>query len=104
MKKLTGIQKNILKLYEADNNVVNDDALLISRYWYLFDGWESIQGTLYDKLKTVTSGDSITRARRYLHEYGYIEYSKEMNKIREKKYVEALDEYGQRYMKEITND
>lgn len=101
MKQLSGIQANIMELYRADPNVVNEDALLISRYWYAFDNWEHIDGTLYDKLKRVTSGDSITRARRYLHENSYIEYSPEADQIREKRFVEMRDEHGERYMKEI---
>lgn len=101
MKQLSGIQANVMELYRADPNVVNEDALLISRYWYAFDNWEHIDGTLYDKLKRVTSGDSITRARRFLHEHGHIEYSPEADQARERKFIEKLDEYGNRYMVEV---
>ena len=100
-KPLTGIQANVLKLYETDPSCVNEDALLVSRYWYAYDKWETLQGNLHEKLKAVTSWDSITRARRYLHEHEYIEYSAEVDKIREIKYKEALDEYGQKVMIQI---
>lgn len=101
MKQLSGVQANIMELYRADPNVVNDDALLISRYWYAFDNWEHIDGTLYDKMKRATTPETITRARRDLYQHGYIEYSPEADKARERKFIEKLDEYGQRYMVEV---
>ncbi len=98
MKQLNTIQSNIMRLYKADPNTVNDDALLIARYWYKFDKWEDIQGSLYDKLKTATSGDSITRARRWLHEHDYIKYDKQVDEIRYQKFVETTNEYGEKVM------
>jgi hypothetical protein len=94
-KPLTGIQRNVLTLYEVDNNVVNDDSLLLARYWWAYDKWNP-QDDLYTNLKRMTPAESITRARRWLHEYGHIKYSEAAESRREDQYIEKTEEYSQR--------
>ena len=91
--KLSAIQRNVIKLYELDENVVNEDSLLLARYWWAYDKWNP-QDDLYTNLKKVTPAESITRARRWLHEHNYIEYSKDADTRREEQYKEKTEEYS----------
>lgn len=91
--RLTPQQANVLELYQQDRNVVNFDPLLHFRYWVVFDGWDETKPTLENMAKS-TSTASINRARRKLHEYGLILYSKEASKRREKRYKEMTEEHS----------
>lgn len=91
--KLTPTQQNIMELYQADRNVVNFDKLLLYRYWLMFDGWDEEEPTLTNLMKATPSA-TITRARRELHTMGLIMYSKEANKIREKRFKEELEKHS----------
>lgn len=79
--KLTKIQQNILRLYNQDPNVVNDDAVLFDRYWHVFDGADDSK-SLYWNLAKCTRPETITRRRRELHNLGLIHYSPKANKRR----------------------
>lgn len=98
MRKLNGIENNILKLYKENQDVVNDDALLTSEYWKKFDGWVQSM-PLYWNLQQVTPSESVTRARRKLHELDLVKYSTDADKARERRYVEMRDEHGEIVMR-----
>lgn len=93
-KQLTGIQANLLKLWKSDQTICDNDDRMVAMYWTVFDRWDSIEGNLYEKLKSMTSYDSLTRARRLLNEYSYITYSKDAQKRREEQYKEKTEEYS----------
>lgn len=102
MTKFTGVQANILKLYEADHNIVNNDNKLFATYWWKFDKLDyASHPHVLSMLNSVTPAKSIERARRSLHQHGHITYSPEADQAREIKYKEALDEYGQRVMVQL---
>lgn len=85
------MQQRVLKVIKDNPGAENDDAKLLECYWRQVDGWvESM--TLYWNLQRVTSSESITRARRKLHELGYIKYSKSADKAREDRFVEMRNE------------
>jgi len=71
------------KIYQAylkDKTVVNDDADLFATIAEpLWDYSESLK----ENLRRLPREGSITRRRRELHQYGYIEYSKEKKTERE---------------------
>lgn len=91
--KFSPTEANIMRLYEQDRNVVNFDKLLISRYWLEFDGWDNYK-TLLENMVRATPASTITRARRVLHENGYIIYSKSVAERRERLYKEKLEEHS----------
>jgi hypothetical protein len=92
-KELKGINRNILELYKQDPNVVNFDKLLLTKYWTQFDGWDKNR-SLLENMLYVTPAGSITRGRRYLHQNGYIIYSKDVSERREKEYKRNLEEHS----------
>ena len=55
------------------------------------EGWNDSL-TLLDNLKRVSNPETITRARRKLHELGLIEYSDEADARREKEMIRHIDE------------
>ena len=87
------IKDIIRKLYDQDKMVVNDDNLLVSRVW-LELGWSDYK-SLYANLTDLPSAETITRARRKLHQDGEIEYSKEVDEARFKKFIEMKEEYSE---------
>lgn len=93
LDELSPIQLKVLELYKQDRNVVNFDKLLLTRYWLEFDGWNPKKPLLANMID-MTSAESITRARRKLHELGLIQYSKEANRWREKRYREMQEEHS----------
>lgn len=94
-KPLTGIQANILKLWKADNTICDDDNRLTATYWLVFDKLDYSEHTNpYEMLKAVTPVDSIKRARRILHEFSHITYSKKTEDDREEQYKEHTEQYS----------
>lgn len=87
------IRTNVLKLYAEDHNVVNDDAKLLERYHIQFDGWLESR-SLYWNLSHATPGESITRARRRLHELGLIKYSTDALEARTERFIEERDDHS----------
>lgn len=75
-----------------DPRAADSDTILLERVW-LRQGWTQ-QHSLYANLSTVSSPESITRARRKAHQEGLITYSKEALARREQEYRNKLDEYG----------
>lgn len=81
------IDRAILAIYSRYHHVVNDDALLLDAVWRLL-GWDETK-SLLDNLKKLPRPESITRARRRLHEHGHIVYSKEADKRRMEEFKKA---------------
>lgn len=86
------IDKMILALYKERPTIVDDDAKLVAAIWHNL-GWD-YTATLYENLKVMPQADTITRARRKLHERGEIRYSEAADARRFKKFTEVRDEHG----------
>jgi len=90
------ISKNeqlVLQAYRLDPNCVNSDKNLIPTVWTI-QGWD-YDKSLYANFANVANPESITRARRSLHERGLIKYSKEAEEKRYEQYKEKTEEYSQ---------
>ena len=90
--KLTPDQKYILEIINRNPKCADNDTLLIEQVW-LSQDWSSNR-SLYENLCSVMKPDSITRARRKLHEYGYIKYAKEVEQGRYEKFKETREEHS----------
>lgn len=75
----TKMRDTILKLVKNDPRCANDDKLLIAKVWWT-EGWHDKK--LYEHIKTVSTPESITRARRKLVEEGLITPSEEAQRSR----------------------
>ena len=73
----------IKRLVRADPSLADDDKRLIASIWYL-EGWED--DALYDKLKSVSSPETIRRTRARLVEEGVIKPSAETQEARYQEY------------------
>lgn len=91
---LTPKDKRVLECIERHPGIQNSDAKLLDTYWHEVDGWDDSK-SLYWNLLKVTPPGSITRSRRKLHEKEYIVYEEEVEKAREKKYIQYRDENGE---------
>jgi len=94
--KLTKKQQLVLDVYKADPSCVNDEHRLLEAVW-LKEGWDDSK-SLYFNLQRVSHPESISRARRKLHEIGLIKYSEEATERRMGYYKQMTDEYGQPVM------
>jgi len=86
------IDKAILAIYNRYPEAVNDDAVLLDAVWRLL-GWDESKSLLYN-LKRLPRPESITRARRKLHEDGKIVYSKLALERRTDEFIAKRDEYS----------
>lgn len=86
------IDAMIRALYKERPTIVDDDAKLVAAIWHNL-GWD-YTATLYENLRVMPQADTITRARRKLHEQGEIRYSEDVDAKRFKKFTEITDEYG----------
>jgi len=96
MRRLTDKQQKVMAAYDTDPNCVNEEHRLLEAVW-LKEGWDNNR-SLYWNLQRVSHPESISRARRKLHELGLITYSEESLERRMGYYKEMQDEYGQPYM------
>ena len=71
----TRIQDRVLRVIHSNPGVEDDDKQLLAAVWRE-EGWNDSL-TLLDNLKRVSNPETVTRARRKLHELGLIEYSDE---------------------------
>lgn len=85
-------QKLVYQVIQDKPYVVNDDADLIAAVWRK-EGWDD-GVALEDNLKRVTRPETITRARRKLHEDGHIKYSKDADTRRYEAFTNAKQEYS----------
>jgi len=86
------IREQILRIYEKNPNIVNDDKALIACIWELND-WE-YGLDLYTNLKRMPSSETIRRTRQKLHQEGLIKYSKEAETRRYEASKDVREELG----------
>ena len=86
----TRIQDKVLRVIHSNPGVEDDDKQLLAAVWRE-EGWND-NLTLIDNLKRVSNPETITRARRKLHELGLIEYSEEADARREKEMIRHIEE------------
>lgn len=92
--KLTGIQKKVLAVIERNPGSQDDEHKLLERYWVEVDHWDETK-SLYWNLQRSTHSESISRARRKLHELGLITYSPKALKHRTEAFNDHREQYGQ---------
>ena len=90
-------QALVLSVIKANPSVANNDADLIAAVWRK-EGWND-NLSLEANIKRVTRSETITRARRKLHEDGHITYSKQALTERS----EAFNNARQMYSKQTFN-
>ena len=93
---LTAKQQHIKNVIDANPGVQDDEMKLLEAVW-LVEGWDQTK-SLYWNLTRVTHPETISRCRRFLHEKGYITYSKKAEEKRYTTYIEMTNEYGERVM------
>jgi len=87
MKINSANMRNTIKsLVRSNPELANDDKRLIAAVWYL-EGWHDVK--LLDKLRSVSSPETIRRTRAKLVEEGIIKPSKEVEEWRYKEYKQA---------------
>jgi len=89
---MANVEDLILQAYARDPKVVDEDWYLIGAVWKL-SGWDDDK-TLFENLKHSINPESITRARRKLHEQEKIKYSKDAENRRYEQYKEKTDLYA----------
>ena len=90
--RLTKMQRTVLnKIKELPACAIND-KILITGIW-IDEGWDNSK-PLLDNLIKVTSPETITRARRKLHEMGLITYDKATLHKRYKEFLRVRDNRG----------
>lgn len=94
---ITKKQALVLAVIKANPSIANNDADLIAAVWRK-EGWND-NLSLEANIKRVTRSETITRARRKLHEDGYIKYSEQSDKDR----TEAFNNARQIYSKQTFN-
>lgn len=90
---MTDKEKLVYRVYQDNNKLVDDDKDLIPAVWRL-EGWDD-HLSLEQNFRRVSNPESITRARRKLHENGDIKYSKQSEDTRYELYKEKTEEYSQ---------
>jgi ribosomal protein L19E len=80
------MRDRIKALVKADPTLADDDKRLIASVWYL-EGW--IDPELYEKLKSVSSPETIRRTRAKLVEEGIIKPSAKVQEARYEEYKQA---------------
>ena len=80
------MRDTIKRLVRANPALADDDKRLIASIWYL-EGWTDED--LYDKLKSVSSPETIRRTRAKLVEEGVIKPSEKTQEYRYKEYKQA---------------
>ncbi len=90
--KLTKNQQLVMTAYEADPNCVNEENLLLEAVW-ISQGWDNTK-SLYWNLSRVSHPESLSRARRKLHELGLITYSKDAENARYSAYKKDTNRYS----------
>lgn len=89
---LTKAQQLVLRVIQANEGVQNDETKLLEAVWY-FEGWDDSK-SLYWNLSRVTHPETISRARRKLHELGLISYSKDAERARYEAYKKDTNTYS----------
>lgn len=89
---MNSAERAVLAAYKYDPDLVNDDKKLIPYLWRE-EGWDDNK-TLEQNFAIMPNSESITRARRKLHELGYIKYSKEAHQKRMTEFKDKSEYYG----------
>ena len=90
---ITPLQKRILGIIQDSPRAANDDPMLIDLYYHQYDGWDDDK-SLYENLCRASPPGSLTRARRKLHEFGLIVYTKDTEEARYEEFKKYKEEYG----------
>jgi len=90
---ITPLQKRVLGIIQDSPRAANDDAMLTDLYWHQYDGWDDSK-SLYYNLSRISPSESITRARRKLHELGLITYTEDVETARYEEFKKYKEEYG----------
>lgn len=91
--KLTKKQQLTLEVIQRNPGCQDDEHRLLERYWIEVDKWDETK-SLYWNLQRMTHAETISRARRRLHELGLIEYSDNALKTRTKAYRQDVNRYS----------
>lgn len=94
---MVGKEKLIYQIIKNNPGVQNDDSKLIAAVWR-YEGW-SDNKSLEDNISKVTRPETITRARRKLHEEGHIKYSKDTLNRRTESFKNAQLQYSKQTFK-----
>jgi hypothetical protein len=89
---MVGKEKMVYDVIKANPGVQNNDDDLIAAVWRK-EGWSDSK-TLEDNIARVTRPETITRARRKLHEDGHITYSKTAHSRRTEAFKQAQTTYS----------
>lgn len=95
MKHLTKTQAYVLEIIKRNPGCQNEEMKLLEAV-YLDQGWDDTK-SLYWNLTRVTHPESIARARRKLHEYGLITYSKDADNKRYTAFKSEQERHGSHY-------
>lgn len=87
--KLNKTQQLVLDTIRRYPGCADDDKLLLACAWG--NTWD-YNKSVYENLKRVKNPESITRARRKLHEFGLITYSKDADTRRMSEFKQYRDE------------
>ena len=90
--KLSKSQLLVMNEYNTGPDCVNEEVKLLERVW-LSSGWDSTK-SLYWNLQRMPHPESISRARRRLHELGLIKYSDEAMETRVDAYTKDVNRYS----------
>lgn len=88
------VKEEILRLYNLDKTVVEDDKRLIANVWHRY-GWDQSLDLLTN-LKKMPSSETIRRTRQKLHQDGLIEYSESVEERRYEASKEVTEELSTR--------
>jgi len=91
--RITPLQKRVLGIIQDSPRAANDDPMLLDLYWHTYDGWDD-KKSLYSNLSRISPSESITRARRKLHELGLIVYTEDTEQARYEEFKKYKEEYG----------
>lgn len=90
LEKMSPIDNRVLQVIERHPGSENDDNWLLFYYWTEVNRWD--EGVdLYNNLRSSESAESILRARRRLHEHGFITYSTGAHARRERNFIRMRD-------------
>lgn len=85
-------QALVLSVIRSNPSLANNDAELIAAVWRK-EGWND-NLSLEANIKRVTRSETITRARRKLHEDGHIKYSVKADAERREAFVNARQQFS----------
>lgn len=85
------MRDKIIRLCKTNPKLADDDKRLIANIWW-GEGWHDTE--LYEKLKSVSSPETIRRTRAKLVQEGVITPSEQATEARYHEYEKAMDAVG----------